>query len=250
METHWHDFFELGFILSGSGTHIINGESFPLNRGMAFLLTTADIHEIVPNEGETIRLYNFIYDDSFIRPSLNEMLFEQASYYVHTFSSLKAAEIEMEFGRIWKETELWQLSSEMLVQGCFERILIELFREMGQVKPEETRSVSKIHPSIRKAVIYIQHHFRESITLQDVSSHVGFSMNYFSECFRKQTGMTFQVHLQEKRLQFAQALLCSTTLPITEICYAAGFNTIPNFEKAFKKRFGQPPRDYRKSKIE
>ncbi|WP_169082355.1 helix-turn-helix domain-containing protein [Paenibacillus sp. PL91] len=248
IQTHWHEFFEIGFIVSGSGTHILNGEPFPLKRGMAFLLTTADFHEIIPDEGETVHLYDFIFEDSFIRPALTEMLFEQASHYAHTFEGAIVDTIEAEFDRIWGETQLWQPGSDLIVQGSFERILIELFRQTGQKqRAAETATVHAVHPSIRKSVIYIQHHFREPITLQKVSEHVGLSANYFSECFRKQTGTSFQVHLQEKRLQFAKALLVSTALPITEICYASGFNTIPNFERFFKRKFGQAPRDYRKS---
>jgi AraC-like DNA-binding protein len=248
IETHWHEFFEMAFVVSGKGTHILNGEPFPLERGMAFVLTTADFHEIIPDEGETIYLYDFIFEDSFIRPALTEMLFEHASHCAHTFEGAMVDAIEAEFARIWDETQLWQRGSDMIVQGCFERILIELFRQIGQKRlAADSVFVSAVHPSIRKSVIYIQHHFREPITLHKVSEHVGLSANYFSECFRKQTGTSFQVHLQEKRLQFARALLCSTPLPITEICYASGFNTIPNFERSFKRKFDLAPREYRKN---
>lgn len=248
IDTHWHEFFEMGFIVSGRGTHILNGESFPLERGMAFLLTTADFHEIIPDEGETIRLYDFIFEDSFIRPALTEMLFEEASHYAYTFESAQVGMIEAEFDRIWDESLLWQLGNDMIVQGSFERILIELFRLTSQKNTAaENVTVRAVHPSIRKSVIYIQHHFREPISLHKVAEHVGLSANYFSECFRKQTGTSFQEHLQVKRLQFARALLYSTTLPITEICYASGFNTMPNFERVFKRMFGLAPRDYRKS---
>lgn len=61
--------------------------------------------------------------------------------------------------------------------------------------------------------------------------------------------MPFQVYVKEARLQFAKSLLGTTTLPITDICFASGFNTLPYFERAFKQKFAVSPRDYRKSSV-
>ncbi|MGG1633247.1 AraC family transcriptional regulator [Paenibacillus sp. NRS-1760] len=247
---HWHDFFEMGFVVSGTGTHVINGEPFPLEKGMTFLLTTADFHEIIPDEGQTIHLFNLIFDESFIRPELTEMLFEQVSLHLHTFRDESASEIEIEFTRIWNESQMWQLGSSMLVQGSFERILIHLYRNNGHQRLlDDYVAISAIPSSIRKSIIYIQHHFREPLSLDEIARYAGISANYFSECFKKHTGTSFQEHLQGKRLQFASALLSSSILPITEVCYAAGFNTLPNFERAFKKKFEKSPREFRRKYI-
>jgi len=247
---HWHDFFEMGFVVSGTGTHVINGESFPLAKGMTFLLTTADFHEIIPDEGQTIHLYNLIFDESFIRPELTEMLFEHVSLHLHTFHGEGANDMEAEFSRIWDESQLWQLGSSMLVQGSFERILIQLYRHTGHQRLlGHYATIGTIPSSIRKSIIYIQHHFREPLSLDEIASYAGISANYFSECFKKHTGTSFQEHLQGKRLQFASALLSSSILPITEVCYAAGFNTLPNFERAFKKKYEQSPREFRRKFI-
>jgi len=72
------------------------------------------------------------------------------------------------------------------------------------------------------------------------------SAHYFSECFHKATGYSFQSFLQLQRIQFAKALLRSSTLAVTDICFASGFHSLPHFEKAFKQKIGVSPRDYRK----
>jgi len=99
---------------------------------------------------------------------------------------------------------------------------------------------------IRTALVYIHHHFREQLTLNDVAGHARLSPSYFSECFHRTTGSSFQRYLQELRLRFAVSLLHASMLPITDICSAAGFNTLSHFDRAFKRGFGRSPRDLRK----
>ncbi|WP_082593398.1 AraC family transcriptional regulator [Paenibacillus sp. Soil766] len=52
----------------------------------------------------------------------------------------------------------------------------------------------------------MQHHFREKLTLHEVAARVNLSPNYFSEQFRKETGITFQSYMLEIRLDYARSL--------------------------------------------
>lgn len=49
IKLHCHEFYEMSFIASGTGIHILNGELFRLSRGSLFLLNPADFHEIIPD---------------------------------------------------------------------------------------------------------------------------------------------------------------------------------------------------------
>ncbi|MHA6482444.1 helix-turn-helix transcriptional regulator [Paenibacillus sp. strain BS8-2] len=247
VDTHWHDFFEIGCIVSGYGRHIVNGRTYRLQPGMVFLLTTADFHELVPDEGETVELYDFIFNDSLLRPVIYETLFGHSELLVHTFDTEEAGKLESEFALLWEESQHRKFGSEIVVQGCFERIVVQLVRQLeAKRQRERTANHETINPSIRKALLYIQHRFREPVSLADAANCAGLSANYFSECFREQVGLSFQGYLNERRLQFASALLRSSELPVTEVCFAAGFNTIPHFDRTFKRKFGCSPREYRK----
>ncbi|SEM64378.1 AraC family transcriptional regulator [Paenibacillus sp. OV219] len=249
IDTHWHEFFEMAFVVSGSGTHMLNGVPLRLTRGAAFLLSPADFHSLEPDPGETLQLYDFIFNDHFIREPLPELLFDHRTAYTHWYVEEQIAELEQEYERIWEESITWQPESEILIQGTVERLLIDLFRKCraaDQQQGSDGEPYQALQSAVRKGLIYIQHHFREPLSLEEVATYCGLSANYFSECFRKGTGSTFQSYLQEVRLQFARSLIKTTQLPITEICFASGFNTLPHFERAFKKRFLLPPREYRK----
>jgi transcriptional regulator GlxA family with amidase domain len=90
-------------------------------------------------------------------------------------------------------------------------------------------------------VSYVDRHFREPLTLADAAAQAHLSANYFSERFRQYTGTSFQTYLQERRLRFARSLLASTSLPVTEVCHAAGFHNLSHFGRAYRQRYGVSP---------
>ncbi|WP_435163509.1 helix-turn-helix domain-containing protein [Paenibacillus glycanilyticus] len=249
IETHWHEFFEIAFVLSGSGVHTLNGVSRRLERGLLFLLTPADFHEIVPDPGETIRLYDLIFLESFIKYDLLELIYAN-SPYSYPFEPKEADQLEELCRRIWDETKNADIGHSILIQGALERLLIDLARACRKSTPgvrEGSSAPHLLHPSLRRGLVYMHHHFREPLTLAKVANYAGLSATYFSECFSKQVGLSYQNYLQQLRLKFAKSLLASTDLTITEVCFAAGFNTVPHFERVFKQTYHQTPSGYRKT---
>lgn len=250
IQTHWHEFFELAFVVSGEGTHVLNGAAQPIRRGSAFLLTPADFHAILPAPGQHIHLYDVIFSEQFIREELIDLLFGQRKQYMHSFTSTETEAAEQEYIRLWQESHHPQKGGNLIIQGSLERLLIDLARKCSSdhsfMATVEQETNLPMNPQIRKALVYIQHHFREPLTLSEAAAVCGLSANYFSECFRKHTGVTFQNYVQHQRLHFAKALLQTTKLPVTEICHASGFNTIAHFERSFRKTFECCPRDIRK----
>lgn len=248
IHVHWHEFYELAFIVSGEGTHVLNGIEHPISRGLAFLLSPADFHAVCPAPGDTVRLYNIIFTRQFLRDELFALLFDNAPHeFQHRFEEADIAALADACERLWVESHRPSFGSDFIVQGTLERLLIDLARRCRTDASQRKDVQQHIgHPSIRKAIRYIERHFRDAVTLGDVADYAGLSPGHFSESFRKTVGTTFQSFLQRHRLDFAASLLSATDLAVTEICFASGFNTVTHFEKAFKARFGVSPSAYRK----
>ncbi|THF77816.1 helix-turn-helix transcriptional regulator [Cohnella fermenti] len=245
---HWHEFFEIALVTSGTGTHRFNGRSLPLKRGSLFLLTPADFHELVNDDGCVVHLYNAIFVQEFIRAELLQWIYQAGEGIAVELEEDITLMLEREFERVWEESERPRQGSGWIVAGALERILVELMRRHEDGKGRDHAAhVPAIHPSISKAITYLSFRFHENLTLETVSRHVGLSANYFSERFRKETGVTFQRFLQEQRLKFAFSLLSMSQLPITEVCYASGFGNLSHFERAFKHKYGRTPRQIRSS---
>jgi len=98
---------------------------------------------------------------------------------------------------------------------------------------------------ISKACRYILDHYDQDLSHADVAAHVGLTPSAFSRFFQRATNQTYQQFIGELRLGRASRLLVETDLSITEICYAAGFGNLSNFNRRFKAARGLTPREFR-----
>lgn len=258
-ELHWHEFYELTYVLSGQGTNTVNGVPHVLKPGHLFLLTPADFHDIAPLAGTTLELYNLIFSQAMLSDEMVKLLFFQdCGRYAHFDDEKSFASVLFRFDSILSEQNDFASARHIAVQCELNRLLVEWHRHRNKSisqdevsESEKTVQLSPMppsHPGIQKSLIYIQHHFRHPLTLEEAAQQAHLSPNYFSEQFRKSTGISFQLYLQQLRLQFAHALLRTSALPVTEVSLISGFNTLTHFERVFRSRYGMTPREAQKMK--
>ncbi|MBO9607522.1 MAG: helix-turn-helix transcriptional regulator [Paenibacillaceae bacterium] len=254
---HWHDFFEMEIIVTGSGKQRLNGVEMPLAPGTAYLLTPTDVHELYPGP-EGMRLINLKFSeemlDGAVRERLNRKdfaLFARLAGETFERATADARLIEREC-----RATANRFGKKEWLQATLGRMLIDYIRhaETGRgtdrTAQEATRALQQENGDyglLGGALAYIRLHFREPLTLKGVAERTGLSPNYFSERFHELTGQPFQSYLLELRLEHARQLLAASACSVTEICHAAGFNTLPHFIRAFKKKYGHPPGATRKA---
>ena len=127
----------------------------------------------------------------------------------------------------------------------------ELFRRLRELQREQiARSEQRLRDRdaqpIRNAKLYIQRNFSRPITLEEVAAAIGFSVNYFSTLFKKETGEGFAKYLTRVRMDEARALLRDTSRSVTDICNAVGYSDNKHFTHTFKAETGLTPGEYRK----
>jgi two-component system response regulator YesN len=98
---------------------------------------------------------------------------------------------------------------------------------------------------IRKTIAYMDLHFRERITLEQLSAMSGYNPSYFSELFRRVTGQSYTERLAVLKTRHAKALLAQG-FSVTEACFRSGFGSANNFLYTFKKLEGVSPSEYKK----
>lgn len=103
------------------------------------------------------------------------------------------------------------------------------------------------HPAISSALSFIESHYAEQISLDDLATHLSMNKSYLSHLFTKETGTTFTDYLENIRIYKAQSLLRETALSIAVISEKVGYTSQSYFSKAFKKRVGVSPNTYRAS---
>jgi two-component system response regulator YesN len=98
---------------------------------------------------------------------------------------------------------------------------------------------------IELAKKYIAENFKETISLNDVADYVELNPSYFSNLFKTEVGINFSDYLLEVRMQAARKLLRDSTIKVYEIGSMVGYEDAVSFGRAFKKKIGMSPKEYR-----
>ena len=99
--------------------------------------------------------------------------------------------------------------------------------------------------AIWKARKYIEEHSREELSLKKVAKAVNKNANHLSENFKQVTGINFVEYVARARFNTACDLLRNGNLRISEIAFAAGFQSLSQFNRVFKTFSGKSPTQYR-----
>ena len=99
---------------------------------------------------------------------------------------------------------------------------------------------------IQKSIEYMQEHFRESLTLTDISRTIGLSVSYFSYLFKQETGKNYIEYLNEIRLLATMKDLMNTDEKVVVVAQKNGFQNLEYFSRYFKKQTGESPARWRK----
>lgn len=108
-----------------------------------------------------------------------------------------------------------------------------------------TRAATDEAPGITKGRAYIGEHLGETLRLGDVAQFAGMSSCYFCKVFRRTTGLTFTEFVARERIEFVKRSLLNIHRRISEAAFAAGFQSLSQFNRVFRRIAGEPPRRYR-----
>ncbi|KAB3531117.1 response regulator transcription factor [Alkaliphilus serpentinus] len=112
-------------------------------------------------------------------------------------------------------------------------------RRLDEYRKRELRGL------IAKAIKYIDDHYKQNISLDDVAKEINMSYHYFSKFFKDSTGKNFVDYLTELRIEKSKQILRDSSINIKEVCFEVGYNDPNYFSKIFKKITGITPTDYR-----
>ena len=100
-------------------------------------------------------------------------------------------------------------------------------------------------PLVRKAREYIKQHKMEPLSLAAVAQASGASVFHFCKVFKKTTGLKFTDYVARVRLEDAKTQLLNPSRRISEVAYDVGFQSLTQFNRMFKRIFGQSPTEFR-----
>ena len=98
---------------------------------------------------------------------------------------------------------------------------------------------------VELAIEYIKDMYQKGIGISDIADNIGISRAYLNSAFQKELGISAQTFLIDYKMHKAASLLVSTSLSIKEVSNSVGYEDQLVFSKAFKKKFGMSPKNYK-----
>ena len=250
---HRHREYELNFVQDGKGVRRIVGDSVEEIGDLDLVLiagenlehvweqgscTSPDIREITIQFSPDLFSTDLLHKNQFSRI---EKMLEKATHGV----SFPADAILKTYH--WLDTLATHQDSFRQFVDCLQ-LLYELSGSDYKILSSSSFSHASDDPGshrIQKVKEYINEHYAEPITLEMLAGMVGMSPSSFSRFFKQHTNRTLTSYLIDMRLGQAARALVDTSMNISEICYACGFNNLSNFNRIFKAKRGVSPRDFR-----
>ena len=237
---HHHDYYELEVVAEGELLHECNGKSMVLRRGDVYILSPKDVHRLVPFQ--KTKIYNICIYTEQCSKSLARLLHNEEYPRFGKLDDNVLEEIGAMHGALrdvlsstgqYREARTSALTT-LLASRLFETTSAEISLQTDQS-----------YSTIARAMSFIEAHLANPITLEEVAAASGYSRTYFSRLFKEIVGINFKDYLERERIEMASHLLSNEEMSITEISYAVGFNSFSSFWRAFKKRKGISPREWR-----
>ncbi len=205
-----------------------------LNINMTFERVHAEGYEELANIHDLFLLSPFVSDRRPVMPMFDE--YQTSMRFL--FDKLSA---ELEAQPDW----YWPCRS----RSYFIEVMLQLERLYGFIGGryvEVTQEVDELqNPHLSKAVTYIENHYTENITLQDIVKSCSLNHSTLTRIFKEELGLTPIAYLWHYRIVIAKKLLEFTNLPVKEIADRCGFKTIQHFSRKFEERIGVSPAIFR-----
>ncbi|WP_034552312.1 helix-turn-helix transcriptional regulator [Carnobacterium funditum] len=250
---HHHDFLELSIIIDGESLYTINDHTVRLEKGTILLFNPGlDHHEhsdaAMKNTQLHIGFRNVVLDcfpkDFFPVDSPVIHLMEQ--HHTEFFAICR---------KIIAERSANEPGLELMLKSLVTQLIVFLLRDKYALTNKHTRVTltaeeQKKQQTANDIIHYLEAHYIEDITLNDLARNYYLSPTNLSRIFKEETGDSPINYLIKIRLEQAKLLLATQTgITIKEISKLIGYNDALYFSKLFKKHYGQSPSAFLKKAI-
>ena len=237
IDKHWHRFVEMEFLISGSGTHKINGKSYPIRRGELHIMKLTDIHEFFFEEN--CWLYLVQIPTSYLPKDINSVILNCPEDMIAYFDEYDFDKIERLFCALAEEFKKDDPYKDQIIKNIIMTICLLLFRKLN-ISPDI--ACRKSDSRINDIIIFLQNNFHEPLSVEKIAEKFYMNSEYFSRYFKSRMGISPKEYLSEIRMGYAKKLICQSEHKIIDICMECGYNSVMTFLRDFKKKYNCTPK--------
>ena len=242
-EFHYHEFYKVLFLVSGSGSYIVDGRRYAVRSGDIILVSSHSVHrpEFEPGAAyERIILYispEFLRRSSVPGCDLTEC-FRDAHVLRPGESERKqlfslAGSLERELGEA-------DFGHPILCSGAVLELLVRIGRSLRRGDTPSPGPMTPGSERVADIVHYLDRHLTEDLCIDSLAERFYLSKYHMMHLFRRETGTTIHSYLTERRLGLARELIAGG-MSATDACFRSGWRSYCSFTRAYGKRFGSTP---------
>lgn len=249
---HWHPCFEITMCLEGTAHYFVSDKVFEIRKGDLIIFNNMEPHSW-KIDSDTVDLLVSVFDPAFIGsdPKVKDDPYMNALMQRGSSFRNKLDSADPETGRIgnilrelFRENERKQSGYRLVSRSLVIQMLAYLTRSF-QGEGRSAASLlekQKRMDRLTEAVNYINTHFMDEISLEQLAEIAFMSPNYFSSYFKKATGQSYSKYLNYVRISNAHRLIVDSRMSVLDAAEASGFRNMSNFYRVYRAFYGAPPR--------
>lgn len=256
LEQHMHqDFDELVIVLRGYADHIVSHDSYPIQKGDVFVISSDTAHGY--ENARDFKICNIMFRRDHIFDPADDLcqmegyhalfLIEPSLTKNHVFTSRLSlkdrafAEVNQKLQQMINEYNQRRQGYQTFLKASFLSLALGFARIYQETSSEGTNQLSFLVAPLA----YLETHYQEPITVEQLAEHSGLSSRHFNRLFQNTYHTSPGRYLLQYRIQKSENLLLYTNMPISEIAYQCGFNDSNYFSRQFRKIHSISPRQFR-----
>lgn len=249
VEYHYHDFDKITIFIKGCVTYTIEGKSYDLKPYDIVLVKHNDIHRLTVDNStlyERIIVYispNFMNAYKTESYDLNYCFqkAEKEHSNVLRIASLEKSSLFRSITRLEASFSDDGYAADLYRQVMFLEFMIHLNRAARKNRLEYIDTAS-YNTKIQDILRYINENINEDLSIDSIADQFYISKYYMMRLFKQETGYTLGQYISQKRLLLSKELLLSGE-SVTQACFDCGFKDYSTFSRAYKRFFGESPRN-------
>lgn len=242
-DPHGHDFFELFFVLKGSGIHLYNDAEIDVGVGDGYLLGLNDVHCLKPLSKD------FVYTDIIFRKKIFQDCCNSFSPSLYSDISIKKYSNKFHLSNddisiLCQELDSYTNSSTNSEEKMFlekriaYRLILKIVEEQKITQSRYPIWVDRLTKSLSAPETF-------NLKLEQHMSNYSLAKTYMCRAFKKHTGYTIDQYYIRQKIIYANSLLTTTNYSISQICDMINIKNQSYFYRVYKAVYGVTPKKNR-----
>jgi len=250
---HGHDFFELVYVMRGSAMHHLGAHTLRIREGDYFIMDLGSFH--CYQENRDFVIVNCLFAPEYVDralvncPSLSALLSNEMRQFGTQLKMFNAADrvYHDDSGHVRSLIESMEAEYAGREAGYLEMIRCHLTEILVRTAraAAEGGGTARSHPAVAAMAEYLHANYASPLSLKDMSAKLGYTPQYLSCLFHKETGVSLSGFLQRLRVEKSCAFLAQSRMSVSSIAQEVGYSDLKHFNGVFRSHMGMSPREFR-----